>query len=111
MLNVFGKVRVTNIKEVSGNLLVGDVYTFEKVGDDYITHFTKAKFVGKALEFIVSNNIQNKDKLEIKSAILKQESYNGNKYNCITVFEVDKVKEEVKEDEKPKTKYSKYNRK
>ena len=50
MFNVNGQVYVTNMKEVSPRLVVGDVYCHEKLNDNnYNTTFVKAKFVGDAL--------------------------------------------------------------
>lgn len=83
MLNVKGQVYVTNLKEVSPKLIVGDVYCHEKVGEnEYNTTFVKAKFVGEAILFLITQGIKNKDKVFIESSLLKDNKYT-NKEGCL----------------------------
>lgn len=98
MINLTGKVFVTNLKEVSPRLITGTVYSFEKVKDkeEFKTTFLKAKFVGKALEFLIVENIKDKDKVEILSAVLGSNEWkdkDGKEYKTIevTCFELGKV--------------------
>ena len=76
MLNVKGQVYVTNLKEVSPKLIVGDVYCHEKLSEnDYNTTFVKAKFVGEAIIHLITQGVKNKDKVSIESSILKDTKY------------------------------------
>ena len=76
MLNVKGQVYITNLKEVSPKLIVGDVYCHEKLSEDeYNTTFVKAKFVGDAIIHLITQGIKNKDKVFIESSILKDNKY------------------------------------
>lgn len=76
MLNVKGQVYVTNLKEVSPKLIVGDVYCHEKLNEnDYNTTFVKAKFVGEAIIHLITQGVKNKDKVFIESSILKDTKY------------------------------------
>lgn len=76
MLNVKGQVYVTNLKEVSPKLIVGDVYCHEKVSEqEYNTTFVKAKFVGESVLHLVTQGIKNKDKVFIESSVLKENKY------------------------------------
>lgn len=76
MLNVKGQVYVTNLKEVSPKMVIGDVYCHEKLSDnEYSTTFVKAKFVGEAVLFLVTQDIKNKDKVFIESSVLKANTY------------------------------------
>lgn len=100
MINVQGNVYVTNLKELSPRLIGGTVYSFEKVKDkdEFIPTFIKAKFVGDALVYIIQNNIKDKDKVFIKSGILKSNEWTSkdgtvNRVLEITCFELDKVEE------------------
>lgn len=76
MLNVRGQVYVTNLKEVSPKMVIGDVYCHEKLGEnDYSTTFVNAKFVGESVLYLVTQGIKNKDKVFIDSAILRDNKY------------------------------------
>ena len=76
MLNVKGQVYVTNLKEVSPKLIVGDVYCHEKINEnEYNTTFVKAKFVGEAILHLIAQGVKNKDKVYIESSILKDNKY------------------------------------
>ena len=76
MFNVNGMAYITNMKEVSPKLVVGDVYTFRKISDnEFNTTFIKTKIVGEALTYVYANGIKNKDKLYIESAILENNKY------------------------------------
>lgn len=109
MLRVEGNARVTQLEDVSQNLITGTVYVSEKVKglkDKYITTFLNAKFVGQALEYLVSNCVENKDKLYIKSAIIRTDEYTNNKGKTyrnleLMVFEIEDYHEyEPKEEKK-----------
>ena len=96
MINVTGNVFVTNLKELSPRLIGGTIYTFEKVKDkeEYNATFVKAKFVGNALIFLIQNNIKDKDKVFIKSGILKSNTWTTkegteNKILEVTIFDLD----------------------
>ena len=71
MLKVNGQAYVTNLKEVSPRLITGTVYSFEKVGEEFKTTFIKAKFVGEAITYLITNNVKEKDKVFIKSGVIK----------------------------------------
>lgn len=76
MLNVNGQAYVTNLREVSPKLVVGDVYCHQKVSEEeFITTFVKAKFVGEALIHIMTQGVKNKDKVFIDSSVLKSNKY------------------------------------
>ena len=76
MFNVNGMAYITNMKEVSPKLVVGDVYTFRKINEEHFnTTFVKARLVGEALTFVYANGIKNKDKVFIESAILESNKY------------------------------------
>lgn len=100
MINVSGNVYVTNLKELSPRLVGGTVYSFEKVKDteEYKTTFVKAKFVGEALVFLISKGIKDKDKVFIKSGVLKSNEWKANdgtehKVLEMTVFDLDFAEE------------------
>ena len=100
MINVSGNVFVTNLKELSPRLIGGTIYTFEKVkdSDEFKTTFIKAKFVGESIVFLINKNIKDKDKVFIKSGVLKSNEWTTkdgkeNKVLEITVFELEEVKE------------------
>ena len=89
MLNVNGQVYVTNMKEVSPRLVVGDVYCHEKLNDnDYNTTFVKAKFVGDALITLYGKGIKNKDKIYLDKSVLKSSSYTNKEGKEITRLEL-----------------------
>lgn len=76
MLNVKGQVYVTNLKEVSPKLIVGDVYCHEKLSEgEYNTTFVRAKFVGESVLHLVTQDVKNKDKVFIESSVLKDNKY------------------------------------
>ena len=105
MLKVNGQVYVTNLREVSPRLITGTVYTFEKLGEEFKTTFIKAKFVGKAIEHLITKNVKEKDKVFVKSGILKSNTWTNKegKTNAqveLTVFELDEVKTETKAEPK-----------
>ena len=75
MINVQGQVYVTNLKEVSPRLITGTVYSFEKVGEEFKTTFVKAKFVGQAIEYLITKNVKEKDKVYIESGVLKSNDW------------------------------------
>lgn len=100
MINVNGNVFVTNLKELSPRLIGGTVYSFEKVKDkeEYKTTFVKAKFVGESIVFLITNNIKDKDKVFIKSGILKSNEWTTkegveNKVLELTIFDLDFAEE------------------
>lgn len=106
MINVQGNVFVTNLKELSPRLIGGTVYSFEKVKDkeEFNATFVKAKFVGNAITFIIQNNIKDKDKVFIKSGILKSNEWtskdgNVNKILEITIFDLDFVEDKKENDD------------
>ena len=89
MLNVNGQVYVTNMKEISPRLVVGDVYCHEKLNDnDYNTTFVKAKFVGDALITLYGKGIKNKDKIYLDKSVLKSSSYTNKEGKEITRLEL-----------------------
>ena len=100
MLNVNGQAYVTNLREVSPKLVVGDVYCHQKVSEEeFITTFVKAKFVGDALIHIMTQGVKNKDKVFIDSSVLKANKYTNKEGKEIsslemTIFELDKYEEE-----------------
>lgn len=88
MINVQGQVYVTNLKEVSPRLITGTVYSFEKVGEEFKTTFVKAKFVGQAIEYLITKNVKEKDKVYIESGVLKSNDWTnkeGKKYSQIEI--------------------------
>ena len=96
MLKVNGQAYVTNLKEVSPRLITGTVYTFEKVGEDFKSTFIKAKFVGEAITYLITNNIKEKDKVFIKSGVIKSNTLTNKegKVNSqleLTIFELDAI--------------------
>ena len=102
MLKVNGQVYVTNLKEVSPRLITGTVYSFEKVGEEFKTTFIKAKFIGDAITFLITNNIKEKDKVYVKSGNIKSNTWKtkDGKENSqleVTIFELDKIQEQPKE--------------
>ncbi len=104
MVNVTGKVFVTNLKEVSPRLMTGTVYSFEKVGEEFKTTFLKAKFVGKAIEHLIVKNVKDKDKVEIVSGVLKSNDWKnkeGKEFKSIevTVFELKEVEKTIPTEE------------
>ena len=105
MLKVNGQVYVTNLKEVSPRLITGTIYSFVKVGEEFKTTFIKAKFIGDAITFLITNNIKEKDKVYVKSGNIKSNTWKtkDGKENSqleVTIFELDKIQEQVKEDTK-----------
>ena len=97
MLRINGQVYVTNLKEVSPRLITGTVYSFEKAGEEFKTTFVKAKFVGQAIEHLITKNVKEKDKVFIKSGILKSNDWTNrdgkkNSQLEITVFELEEIK-------------------
>ena len=96
MLKVNGQAYVTNLKEVSPRLITGTVYSFEKVGEEFKTTFIKAKFVGEAITYLITNNVKEKDKVYIKSGVLKSNTWTNKegKVNSqleLTIFELDTI--------------------
>ena len=89
MFNVNGQVYVTNMKEVSPRLVVGDVYCHEKLNDNnYNTTFVKAKFVGDALITLYGKGVKNKDKIYLDKSVLKSSSYTNKEGKEITRLEL-----------------------
>lgn len=99
MINVNGQVYVTNLKEVSPRLVVGDVYCHEKINEkEYNTTFLKANFVGEAIVHLISKNVKNKDKIYIDKAIYKDRKYTNKEgkevvTSGITVFKISSLEE------------------
>ena len=96
MLKVNGQAYVTNLKEVSPRLITGTVYTFEKVGEEFKSTFIKAKFVGEAITYLITNNVKEKDKVFIKSGVLKSNTWTNkegkeNSQIELTIFELDTI--------------------
>ena len=96
MLKVNGQAYVTNLKEVSPRLITGTVYTFEKVGEEFKSTFLKAKFVGEAITYLITNNVKEKDKVFIKSGVLKSNTWTNkegkeNSQIELTIFELDAI--------------------
>ena len=96
MLKVNGQAYVTNLKEVSPRLITGTVYSFEKVGEEFKSTFIKAKFVGEAITYLITNNVKEKDKVFIKSAVLKSNTWTNkegkeNSQIELTIFELDAI--------------------
>jgi len=122
MINVTGNVYVTNLKELSPRLIGGTVYSFEKIKDkeEYVTTFVKAKFVGESIVYLINKNVKDKDKVFIKSGILKSNEWttkegNVNKVMEITVFELadaeeNKYKDSPFEDKKSAEKQTRFKR-
>ena len=99
MFNVQGKAFVTNLKEVSPKLITGTVYTFRKEGEEFKTTFVKCKIVGNAITNLILNNICEKDKIMIKSAVLQSNSFTNKEGKEIsslemTIFDLDKYEEQ-----------------
>lgn len=95
MLNIFGKVQVTNLKAISEKMIVGTLITYEKVGEEFKATFINAKFVGKACSFILENSVMDKDKVYVESGILGTREYNEQKTIQATVFELKALEEEA----------------
>lgn len=96
MLKVNGQVYVTNLKEVSPRLITGTVYSFEKVGEEFKSTFMKAKFVGEAITYLITNNVKEKDKVFIKSGVIKSNTWTNkegkeNSQIELTIFELDAI--------------------
>ena len=96
MLKVNGQAYVTNLKEVSPRLITGTVYSFEKVGEEFKSTFIKAKFVGEAITYLITNNVKEKDKVFIKSGVLKSNTWTNkegkeNSQIELTIFELDAI--------------------
>ena len=97
MLKVNGQAYVTNLKEVSPRLITGTVYSFEKVGEVFKTTFIKAKFVGEAITYLITNNVKEKNKVFIKSGVIKSNTWTNkegkeNSQIELTIFELDTIK-------------------
>ena len=89
MLNVKGQVYVTNLKEVSPKLIVGDVYCHEKISEnEFNTTFVKAKFVGDSIISLITQQIKNKDKVFIDSAILKDNKFTTKEGNEVSQLQL-----------------------
>ena len=105
MLKVNGQAYVTNLKEVSPRLITGTVYSFEKVGEEFKSTFIKAKFVGEAITYLITNNVKEKDKVFIKSGVIKSNTWTNkegkeNSQIELTIFELDAIQNkeaEIKE--------------
>jgi single-stranded DNA-binding protein len=115
MLNINGVAKVCKLNEVTGKLISGTLYygTKNKNGD-WDNHFFNAKFVGKAIEGLLTIPIKNKDEINIKTGILTTRTWkdkNGNDRTTteITVFELEKnVREDKPSDNKDnKSKFNK----
>ena len=96
MLKVNGQAYVTNLKEVSPRLITGTVYSFEKVGEEFKSPFIKAKFVGEAITYLITNNVKEKDKVFIKSGVIKSNTWTNkegkeNSQIELTIFELDTI--------------------
>ena len=96
MLKVNGQAYVTNLKEVSPRLITGTVYSFEKVGEEFKSTFIKAKFVSEAITYLITNNVKEKDKVFIKSGVIKSNTWTNKegKVNSqieLTIFELDAI--------------------
>ena len=96
MLKVNGQAYVTNLKEVSPRLITGTVYSFEKVGEEFKSTFIKAKFVGEAITYLITNNVKEKDKVFIKSGVIKSNTWinkegKENSQIELTIFELDTI--------------------
>ena len=96
MLKVNGQAYVTNLKEVSPRLITGTVYPFEKVGEEFKSTFRKAKFVGEAITYLITNNVKEKDKVFIKSGVIKSNTWTNkegkeNSQIELTIFELDTI--------------------
>lgn len=108
MINLQGQVYVTNLKEVSPRMIVGDIYCHQKVSEDeFITTFIKAKFVGEALYTLLKLDIKNKDKIFLEKGILGTSEYtnkNGGKTSKLeaTIFKIDEVNNTKEENKKGK---------
>ena len=96
MLKVNGQAYVTNLKEVSPRLITGTVYSFEKVGEEFKSTFIKAKFIGEAITYLITNNVKEKDKVFIKSGVIKSNTWTNkegkeNSQLELTIFELDAI--------------------
>ena len=99
MFNVQGKAFITNLKEITPKLITGTVYTFRKEGEEFKTTFVKCKIVGNAITNLILNNICEKDKIMIKSAVLQSNSFinkEGKEVSSLemTIFDLDKYEED-----------------
>ena len=102
MLKVNGQAYVTNLKEVSPRLITGTVYSFEKVGEEFKSTFIKAKFVGEAITYLITNNVKEKDKVFIKSGVIKSNTWTNkegkeNSQIELTIFELDAIQKKEAE--------------
>ena len=110
MFNVQGKAVVTNLREVSPKLITGTVYTFRKEGEEFKPTFVKCKIVGNAITNLILNNICEKDKIYIKSAVLQSNTFKNKEGKELsnlelTIFDLDKY-----EEQEPQTQDLKENR-
>ena len=114
MINVQGQVYVTNLKEVSPRLITGTVYSFEKVGEELKTTFVKAKFVGQAIEHLITKNVKEKDKVYIESGVLKSNEWTNkdgkkNSQIEITCFKLSEI-QHTEDQEKKENKNNRFKR-
>ena len=97
MFNVHGQVYVTNLKEVTPKLIVGDVYCHQKLNEkEFMTTFVKARFIGDSLIHIVTQGVKNKDKIFIDNSVLKSNRYKNKEGKEIsnlelTVFKISSI--------------------
>ena len=111
MFNVEGMCYITNMREVSPKLVVGDVYAFKKLGEnEYNTTFIKARIVGEALTFVYANNIKNKDKIYIESSILENNSYKNKEGKDVNNLELSIFKLSLIEPKETQTVKNKFDR-
>lgn len=109
MLNIIGKVKVTNLKEISEKMLVGSIISFEKVGEEFKPTFLNAKFVGEAVKTIMDNGIMDKDNIEIHSGVLSTREYKNKDGEMVSQLQATIFKlEPVKEEKKPQNNKSKF---
>ena len=114
MINVQGQVYVTNLMEVSPRLITGTVYSFEKVGVGFKTTFIKAKFVGQAIEHLITKNVKEKDKVYIESGVLKSNEWTNkdgkkNSQIEITCFKLSEI-QYTEDQEKKENKNNRFKR-
>lgn len=95
MFNVYGVVRIKDLKKISEKLVVGTVYSTRKVGEEFQTTFFDCKIVSDAITQLRKDEVKEKDLIEIQSGLISKETreYQGKKYekNIITIFKAEKV--------------------
>ena len=93
MLNINGKVKVTNLVKVTDKMYSGTLYYSVKKDDEWEQTFIKSVFVGEAFKYLDRKKVENKTEIYVKSGILRQKNFNKLTTLEAVVFEVEPVYE------------------